>query len=235
MNTPVPPSNSTTIQVLLVDTQRQFSDWSSKIHATGRDWNVLRVDSSAEMVAYLKETSFQAVVVVSTGRIQADNDCFLNTMSLQPGAVRIMLPGVPVSNTQMSYALDMVHRIFPDPGKLEYVASNIEYLIKVNRLVNKQKTRDYVLSLGQLPSPPMIYHKLSATLSSDRSNASHISAIIEQDPALAAKVLKMVNSAYFGLGRQISNIKEAVTLLGIRMLRGLSISGHLISLYPQHR
>ncbi|MEH6626929.1 MAG: HDOD domain-containing protein [Motiliproteus sp.] len=223
------------VKVLLLDTNGTFFDWGERINHTGRNWHVLRVSSNGEMLSYLKENRFQAIVVVSSGRIQADNDCFIKAMTLQPQAVRILLPGMPLSNTQLSYALDLVHRVYPDPDKIETIATEVEYLIKINGLVHKQKTRDYVLSLGQLPSPPMIYHKLSEALSSERSNSDHISGIIEQDPALAAKVLKIINSAYFGLGRQISSIHETVTLLGIRTLRGLSISGHLVSLYPPHR
>ncbi len=223
------------VKVLMLDPMGAQDDWCSRFNDTGRQWDVVCVNDSNALIASLKELEFQAVMVASSAAIQADNDCFIRAMALQPQAVRILLQGMPLNVTQMSHALDLVHRVFGEECSMQEIVAGTEYLIRVNRLIFKQKTRDYVLSLGQLPSPPQVYQELNQVLGSERSNASHIGAVIGKDPALAAKVLKVVNSAYFRLDRQISSIREAVTLLGIRMLRTLSLSGHLVSLYPEHR
>ena len=228
-------TSASAVKVLMLDTQGEYFDWSCKVNEIARNWDVLRVDSCASMISFLNESKYHAVVLASSTRIHAEHDCLIKAIALQPRAVRIFLPGMPLSGTQMSRTQDLVHRTFCSQTALEEVITSTENLIKINRLIYKQKTREYVESLGQLPSAPQVYRDLNDALSSEQSNADHISRIVGQDPALAAKVLSVVNSAYFGLGRKISNIAEAVTLLGLRMLRALALSGHLISLYPQQR
>ncbi|MBN2171669.1 MAG: GGDEF domain-containing protein [Candidatus Krumholzibacteriota bacterium] len=53
---------------------------------------------------------------------------------------------------------------------------------------------------------------------------SSLAAIIETDPALAAKVLKVVNSSFFGLSRRIGSIQQALTMLGLRTVRVMVLS-----------
>ncbi|OMH38856.1 HDOD domain-containing protein [Motiliproteus sp. MSK22-1] len=233
--TAVVNSKTAPIKVLMLDSRGEYFDWASKINQGGRHWDVLRVDNNKAMLSFLSESKYHAVVVASSTRIHADQDCLVKAINLQPRALRILLPGMPLSRGQQNRTQDLVHRVYSDQQPLEEVAEGIENLIKINRLLYKQKNREYINSLGQLPSPPKVYKDLNEALSSDQSNATHISRIIGQDPALAAKVLSVVNSAYFGLDRKISNITESVTLLGIRMLRALALSGHLVSLYPQQR
>ncbi len=228
-------SKQPTLKVLMLDTQGVHADWQSEINSTGRYWDVLRVDNSSSLIAFMKESNYHAIAIASSNRIHADQDCFKKAMTMQPRAVRILLPGMPLSSTQTNRSQDLVHRIYSEQNSIPEIAADTEYLVRISRLIHKKPTRDYILSLGQLPSPPAVYRELNRALNSENSNAEQISDIIGQDPALAAKVLRVVNSAYFGIDRQISSIRESVTMLGIRTLRGLALSGHLMSLYPQHR
>lgn len=66
----------------------------------------------------------------------------------------------------------------------------------------------------EMASPPQIYHKLNAVLNDPDSSPGEISQTIQMDPNIAAKVLKTVNSAFYGFPRQIASIEQAVTLLG---------------------
>ncbi len=86
-----------------------------------------------------------------------------------------------------------------------------------NSLENLLKHSDEMASL------PQIYHKLSEILKDPDSTPSEISQTIQMDPNIAGKVLKTVNSAFYGLPQQIASIDQAVTLLGRNPLN------HLIS------
>ncbi|HOQ91195.1 MAG TPA: HDOD domain-containing protein, partial [Candidatus Hydrogenedentes bacterium] len=52
---------------------------------------------------------------------------------------------------------------------------------------------------------------------------SEVAEALEQDPALCAKVLRVSNSAYFGMKRQVSTIKLAVVVLGLREIRDIAM------------
>lgn len=84
---------------------------------------------------------------------------------------------------------------------------------------------DNCQKLGSLQS---INRALSDLVHSEQSLNSQIAEIIRRDPSLAARLLRMVNSVYFGLSTQINNIEEAVFFLGLRQIRELSMATPVI-------
>lgn len=75
-----------------------------------------------------------------------------------------------------------------------------------------------------LPSPPGITFQLLEKINSPRCTIAEISQLISQDPSLCGKILKIVNSSFFGLSRAITSIQVAVSLLGLRRVRSLALS-----------
>ena len=73
------------------------------------------------------------------------------------------------------------------------------------------------------PLPQVVMHILEK-LSDPEVSPQDISLLIEKDPALSSQVLKIVNSAYFGLSRRISRIGEATSLLGVKEIETLVLS-----------
>jgi HD-like signal output (HDOD) protein len=69
---------------------------------------------------------------------------------------------------------------------------------------------------------------LSDLVKSEQSLTSQIADIIRHDPSLSARLLRMVNSVYFGLSARVNNIEEAVFFLGLRQIRELSMATPII-------
>lgn len=223
------------LKILLLDSQGDRFNWADDINSTGRRWEVTRAESSGTLLNFLKNQRYHAIVIASSMHVHAEHQrCFKQATEIQPTAVRIMLTGMSGSPSDETRAMEVAHRMFSDRTPIAEIAATIEYLIKITQLINKPKTKAFISAIGTLPSPPQVYTRLTEALNSQQSNARQIAEIIEQDPALVAKVLKVVNSAYFGLERTISNIDQAATLLGVRILRGLALAGHLANLYPQN-
>ena len=78
-----------------------------------------------------------------------------------------------------------------------------------------------LMKIGDLPSLPQVTYQLVRITEDSRANSADVSRIICQDQVLASKVLKIVNSAYYGLHRRVATISEAVTILGMKTLRTL--------------
>jgi HD-like signal output (HDOD) protein len=72
-----------------------------------------------------------------------------------------------------------------------------------------------------LPSCPRSYTELTELIADPDATAADAAAIVERDVAMTAKVLQLVNSAFFGLGRRVAKIGEAVHYLGLTTLRAL--------------
>jgi HD-like signal output (HDOD) protein len=91
---------------------------------------------------------------------------------------------------------------------------------------------DRILSSGQLPALPQSAISL-LQLSKDPNNGPTEYAVpIESDPGLTGQVLKFVNSSYFGFSREISSVKLAITLVGVRTIKNFALWSAVFSLMP---
>lgn len=89
--------------------------------------------------------------------------------------------------------------------------------------VSRTLIDERVKGCARLPSLRSIDSSLRELLNSDRRYTHQISEIIRRDPSLTARLLRLVNSVYFGLSTPINNIEEAVFYLGIRQIRQLAM------------
>lgn len=80
----------------------------------------------------------------------------------------------------------------------------------------------------KLASLESINSALAGLVRSEQSITGQIAEIIRRDPSLTARLLRMVNSVYFGLSAKVNNIEEAVFYLGLRQIRELSMATPVI-------
>lgn len=83
----------------------------------------------------------------------------------------------------------------------------------------------------ELPSLPEIYMKVSGLLESDASDAIQIGEAVQTDPNLTARILKVINSAYYGMQNTVTSIPQAVTLLGRQLLQQILTSSVLAGVF----
>jgi putative nucleotidyltransferase with HDIG domain len=74
-----------------------------------------------------------------------------------------------------------------------------------------------------LASFPDIYFKINEVLNSPRSSASHMADVVEKDTSLSAKLLKIVNSAFYSFPSKIDSIRRAITIIGTKELATLAL------------
>ena len=89
--------------------------------------------------------------------------------------------------------------------------------------------------IDEIPTLPAVLPKLLSLMESDKSNASDIANVISNDPALASKILKVANSAYYGFSQAISSLRLAMPLLGHNMVRSLALSIGVIGSLASNR
>ena len=91
--------------------------------------------------------------------------------------------------------------------------------------------RSLVNDVGQLPVIPDQADRLLRLASNGDSDLSELLAIVESDSVLTAMVLRLVNSAAFGLRRRITSVGQAVVLLGMSHIRSLAMAASMASLF----
>ncbi|MBN1127792.1 MAG: HDOD domain-containing protein [Chitinispirillaceae bacterium] len=91
-----------------------------------------------------------------------------------------------------------------------------------------------LFKINEIPSLPTIVVQIRKVIESGSSDARELAGIIEHDPALAAKVLHTVNSAFFSPGKgRISSIQNAVVRLGFNTVERIALAIGLIKMFPQ--
>lgn len=85
----------------------------------------------------------------------------------------------------------------------------------------------------QLPTLPEVYSRLRQVLANPKTSAQEVASIIEQDQALSIKVLKIVNSAFYGFPQRVSTISHATVILGFNEIRNIAFSASVINAFNQ--
>lgn len=87
--------------------------------------------------------------------------------------------------------------------------------------------------IDELPTLPVVVSRLLALLEDPEFDMGELTELISQDPALTAKVLKVANSAYYGFAQQIDTLDRAVAVLGLNMLKSLTLSVGVVAVLPK--
>ncbi len=78
--------------------------------------------------------------------------------------------------------------------------------------------------ITDMPALPAVVSRLIGLIADSRTTASEINAALSADPGLVTKILKLVNSSYYGFSRRITTITSAVVILGFNQVRNLALS-----------
>jgi len=89
--------------------------------------------------------------------------------------------------------------------------------------LDRQQIENRLKGCPCLPSLGSIENALKELLGADQRYTSQIAEIIRRDPSLTARLLRLVNSVYYGISRPIKSIEEAVFFLGVRQIRQLAM------------
>ncbi len=85
---------------------------------------------------------------------------------------------------------------------------------------------------ARLPVMTEVAHSLVRSLNDPDASANQIEAIIAKDPALTANLLRMANSAQFGLSRKVLSLNHAISLMGMSRIRSLALSTSISTAFP---
>ena len=93
------------------------------------------------------------------------------------------------------------------------------------------RVRQVVANIRNLPTPPIVFTQIQRVMNKETASAGDISKILAEDPSMAAKVLKLTNSAFYGLSREIGSVKQAVIIVGIDAIKNLVLSASVLEMF----
>lgn len=94
---------------------------------------------------------------------------------------------------------------------------------------------DQLDQIDRILTLPQVVGQINELVESRTASASDLHRVIKTDPALSAKILRLVNSAYYGLPGRVGSLEKAVILLGVTAVRNLAIAAGVEQLFRQLR
>jgi len=141
----------------------------------------------------------------------------------QPKAVRMILSGQTETDSVMK-SVFVAHVFLAKPCDPIVLQKTVERSCNLLALLERDELKAALGAVEMLPSAPRSYLELTQVLAKPDTSLKEVAEVIERDLALSAKILQLVNSAFFGLPRKIGSINEAVTYLGTTTIKNLALA-----------
>ena len=219
----------TPTRVLFVDDEeRVLSGLRRMLRPYRSDWSMTFVDSAKAALDELALAPFD--VVVSDVRMPGTDGIELleAVAKTHPGVIRIILSG-HANEDSTRRATGVAHQYLAKPCSAEQLRETVQRSAGIRATLSDPDLVRAVAATKSLPSAPTLYHDLTVELRSDDPSLRTVSDIVSRDPAMSAKLLQMVNSAFFGLRRRVTDVHQAVTLLGTDTIAALALSVHVFA------
>jgi HD-like signal output (HDOD) protein len=187
------------------------------------EWDMVFVAGGEQALATLAESDFD--VVVTDMRMPGMNGAQLlrEVMASHPAVVRLVLSGF-ADKELVAQCLGVAHQYISKPCDAEQLKAMIRNACLLGGSHVTQAVRQLLGTVDSLPVMPQAYVALEQALAREGVGAQELGDIIQQDMSMTAKVLKIVNSSFYGLRRTISSPQEAVAYLGTDTIKVLVLA-----------
>jgi HD-like signal output (HDOD) protein len=215
--------------LLFVDDEpRVLQGLQRQLRVMRNEWQMNFVDSGAKALEFLAANPVDVIVtdMMMPGMDGAALLC--EVLKRHPDTVRLVLSG----HSDREAVLRLVgpaHQYLSKPCSADDLRIAIDRALGMRSLLTNPRLKQLVSRLPSLPSLPALHAQLTEELQKEEPSVTRVAAIVSHDPAMAAKILQLVNSAFFGLPQQATNVADAVAYLGLATLRALVLSLQVFS------
>jgi HD-like signal output (HDOD) protein len=187
------------------------------------EWEMVFATGGPAALEEIKKAAFDVVITDMRMPIVDGAEVLRVTKELQPKAVRLVLSGQTDADTALKTVFT-AHQFLAKPCDIEKLRSVVSRACHLNELITSDELRGLAGDVSMLPAAPRTYLAITQKLADPTCAISEVAGIVEREPALCAKVLQVVNSAFFGLPRTVSSITQATNYLGTLALRNLALA-----------
>lgn len=192
------------------------------------EWEMAFVESGQAALQLMSEEPFQ--VIVSDMRMPGMNGAQLlsRVQEAYPKTVRLILSG-HADKELILKCVGTAHQFLSKPCEPDALRAAIARGCEFDASLKSERIKQIIARMDRLPSIPALLNEVIDKLRQEDCSIEAVGEIIARDIAMTAKLLKLVNSAFFGLRRQISRPADAVTYLGIDTIKSLVLAVNAFS------
>ena len=223
------------MRILLVDGDEPFLQQVRRAFwKRHRTWEVVLALTGQDALAVLARDPVDIVIIEAQMQDMEGVGLIHRVRDLQPGAVRIALASQAMAEWAEQAEGDL-HRLFLKPLEPDFLIGVVESLDIEDDETNVRAVRAFVGGMGRIPSLPSLYSELVGLLQREETGMGDVANLIRRDLGVASQVLKLANSAHSASSRPVTEIGQAVAMLGVDSLRSLVLFRGLISSFKDPR
>ena len=211
-------------RILFVDDEEEILlGLKANLRRKRRSWD-LRFIVGAEAALHQVREWGPEVVVSDMRMPEMDGATLLARIREEhPSCIRIVLSGHADRDATVR-ALASAQRWIAKPCSRDELVAALDSALVASKLGREAAESLRVGGVSTLPSPPRLLERLRSVAADPGAGAADIEKVIESDPAMAAKLLQLSNSAFFCLPREIVEVREAIARLGTDLICSLLTS-----------
>lgn len=226
--------NERALDVLFVDDEPLLLDGLRRqLHAERGRWAMRFAQSGEQALQMLTERPADVVIADMCMPHMNGATLLREVRSRWPDAVRFILSG-QTDQTELMGEIGAIHQFLQKPCPAETIRRSVARATNLTRELERGALRSMTAGIQSLPVVSETYRRLVEILEQADCDAERVAAVVEQDIGLTTKLLQMVNSAFFGLPRRTTSVKEAVIRIGIRNLRYLAVAAQIFDSLGRH-
>ncbi len=215
------------MRILFVDDEPNvLAGLRRMLHEMRGEWSMEFAPSGAEALAACERAPFD-VVVTDMRMPHMDGATLLGHVKQRwPATVRIVLSG-NVERTTLLRSVETAHQHLSKPCDPVHLKSAIVRATRLRDVLTDATLATRLAQVDAIPSVPDVYRKMVAKVNDANVSVRDIGDVVGEDVAMTARVLQIVNSAFFVLPRHVGSPGEAAVLLGLDVLRSLVLATHV--------
>ncbi len=187
------------------------------------EWDIDFVEDAQESLARMAREPYDVVVADMIMPVMNGVELLQEVRQRHPGSVRFILSGHTDPDLILK-CVGVAHQFLAKPCELETLETAIRRALKLDTTLQNETVRRVVSQLDRVPSIPSLYVEVVRRLRDPEVSLEDIAEVISQDIGMTAKILKLVNSAFFGLPQEVSSAVEAIAYLGLDMIKALVLA-----------
>jgi len=197
-------------------------------------WKMAFVTSAQDALLAMKENAYD--VIVSDIRMPKMNGVQLleQIRAKFPNTIRLALSGY-ADKQMISKSVRCAHQFLTKPCDPELLKKAIMQGCKLHEKLYSDKVAKVVSNLKSLPIMPAAYQRVIDLISTPDSSLRQIGKVVASDIGMSAKILQVVNSAYYGLRHRIVDPIHAVVYLGLKTVQALVLTSGIFSKLEQEK
>lgn len=217
------------INILFVDDEPNILEGLQRmLRPLRHEWAMSFANSGAEALTKF-ETQPIDVIVSDMKMPGMDGSQLLHAvMERYPHVIRIVLSGYS-EKEMIIKSVGTAHQYLSKPCDADTLKATVTRVSALRDLLMDETLRRLVSQLPNIPSLPMLYNELIDELNKAEPSTRVVGDIVKKDIGMTVKILQIVNSAFFGLRRRISDSREAVDFLGLDTISSLTLGLGIIS------